>query len=213
MDQRELPVAAGAEKGPIDPEVARLTEAEAEVRRAAFRSIRRGGAPDAAELVEARALDARTVEEALGSLVRGGHAVVDPAGRIVGSAGLSVVPSPHRLRLEDGEFHTWCAIDAIGIPAALGVDAFATTACPACGRSIEVEFRQGRAIDVEGFRAWLPQQDCCTSVVDELCPDMNLFCSEAHLEEWRRRAGDPSGTVLTLKETAELGRQWWGDLA
>ena len=49
-------------------------------------------------------------------------------------------------------------------------------------------------------------------MIDELCPDMNLFCSEEHLEQWRRRAGARVGTVLTLKETEELGRQWWGDL-
>jgi hypothetical protein len=42
---------------------------------------------------------------------------------------------------------------------------------------------------------------------------MNLFCTEAHLEEWRRRAGDPAGMMLSLQETEELGRQWWGDLA
>ncbi len=110
-------------------------------------------------------------------------------------------------------FDTWCAVDAIGIPAAPGIDALAITACPACGRSIEVEFRAGRALEDGALRAWLPQRDCCTSVIDELCPEMNLFCSEHHLEEWRRRAGDPPGTVLTLTETEERGRQWWGDLA
>lgn len=41
---------------------------------------------------------------------------------------------------------------------------------------------------------------------------MNLFCNEAHLEEWRRGVGARVGAVLTLKETEELGRQWWGDL-
>ncbi|MGH2655498.1 MAG: organomercurial lyase [Actinomycetota bacterium] len=210
MEQQQLPVSPG--RGPIDPEALGLTEAEAEVRRAAFRSIRRGQPPDASELAEATGLDVEAVREAVGSLVQGGQAVVDAAGRVVGSAGLSLVPARHRLRLGGDEFHTWCAIDAIGIPAALGVDAVARTACPTCGCPIEVEFREGRATGEGEIRAWLPAQDCCTSVIDELCPDMNLFCTEEHLEEWRHRAGDPPGAALTLEKTEDLGREEWGDL-
>jgi alkylmercury lyase len=212
-EQRELPIAAETERGLVDPAAAGLTDAEAAVRRAAFQWIRSGVAVDAAELAERTRLDGRTVEEAVRSLVRKGEAVADDAGRVVASAGLSLVPARHKLRLAEGEFHTWCAIDAVGIPAALGADALASTACPTCGRPIELVFQEGRAPRDADLRAWLPRQDCCTSVVDELCPDMNLFCTEAHLEEWRRRAGDPAGMMLSLQETEELGRQWWGDLA
>ena len=142
MEQREPPITAANDKGQIDSCVLELSEAEAEVRRAAFRSIRTGGAPDALELARVTGLDAATVEGAVGSLVRKGQAVVDTASRVVGSAGLSRVPARHQLRLGDDELHTWCAIDAIGIPAALGVDAVASTACPTCSRSIELEFRK-----------------------------------------------------------------------
>lgn len=214
MEKRGLPVTVHTTTGgPIDPGASRLSQTEAEVRRAAFRSIRGGWAPDATELARATGLDPSTVRDVVGSLVRKGQAVVDRDARVVGSAGLSLVPARHRLRLGRDEFHTWCAIDAVGIPAALGADAVARTACPACGQAIEVEFREGRASDNEQLRAWLPPQDCCTSVIDELCPDMNLFCSEEHLEEWRHRQGDPPGAVLTLEETEDLGRKWWGDLA
>lgn len=213
MEKQELGVVGRVDAGRIDPGIAGLTETEAEVRRAAFQSIREGRAPDAAELAGETGIGLEEVEDALRSLVRRGGAVVDGAGRVVGSAGLSLVPARHRLRLGENDFHTWCAIDAIGIPAALGADAVAYTACPVCGQSIEVEFRRGQAADRQELRAWLPRLDCCTSVVDELCPEMNLFCSEAHLEEWRRRAGHPFGVVLTLEETEELGWRWWGDLA
>lgn len=77
MEQRELPVTASTEKGPIDPEVSRLTESEAVVRQAAFRSIRQGRASDAAELAEATGLGVEAVEDAVRSLVRKGQAVVD----------------------------------------------------------------------------------------------------------------------------------------
>ncbi|MGH2657476.1 MAG: alkylmercury lyase family protein [Actinomycetota bacterium] len=183
------------------------------MRRAAFRSILDGEAPDASELARVTVIAPDVVEDALRSLVGRGEAVVDGENRVVGTAGLSLVPARHRLRLGEMEFHTWCAIDAIGIPAALGADAVAHTACPTCGQPIEVAFREGQAADRDELRAWLPTLDCCTSVVDELCPEMNLFCSEAHLEEWRRRAGHPAGVVLTVEETEELGWRWWGGLA
>ncbi len=212
MEQRELPVTASTGAGAIDPGTVGLTQTEAEVRRAAFGSIRRGHAPSASDLAETSGLALESVVEAVASLERKGQAAVDPSGRVVGSAGLSLVPARHHLTLGEDEFHTWCAIDAVGIPAALQADALSRTACATCGRPIEVQFRHGRAAGDGELRAWLPRQDCCTSVIDELCPDMNLFCSEEHLEEWRR-IGDPAGTVLTLPEAEELGRQWWGELA
>lgn len=210
MEQHERLVARGLDVCPVDPGASELTETETEVRRAAFGSIRQGRASTGPELAWATGLDLGAVEDAVSSLAGKGQAVVDGEGRVVASAGLSLVPARHRLQLGEARFHTWCAIDAIGIPAALGADAVARTTCPTCGRSIELAFRQGHADDRDP-RAWLPPQDCCTSVIDELCPDMNLFCSEEHLEEWRR-AGPRVGNVLTLKETEELGRQWWADL-
>jgi len=42
---------------------------------------------------------------------------------------------------------------------------------------------------------------------------MNLFCSEEHLEVWRRERGAPDGIALSIPEVEELGRTWWGDLA
>lgn len=213
MEKWELHLTASTGGGPVDSGAVGLTEEETLVRRAAFLSIRRGRDADASELAEATGLEVESVKAAVMSLVGRGQVVENAGGRVVGSAGLSLVPARHRLRLGEDEFHTWCAIDAVGIPAALGVDAVARTACPTCGRAIELEFRNGRAVLNGELRAWLPRQDCCTSVVDELCPDMNLFCNEEHLEEWRRRHGDPPGAVLSLLETEELGRKWWGELA
>ncbi|MGH2546679.1 MAG: alkylmercury lyase family protein [Actinomycetota bacterium] len=158
-------------------------------------------------------IEPEAVKKAVDALVRKGEAVADGAGTVVASAGLSLAPTRHRLRLGQHEFHTWCAIDAIGIPAALREDAVATTGCPTCGRPIEIEFREGRAGPDPEVRAWLPVQDCCASVVDDLCPDMNLFCNSGHLDEWRRREGRRAGSALSLEDTLELGRRWWGDLA
>ena len=190
-----------------------LGEPEWRVRRAAFHSIQERVASTVPELADATGLNEDAVEKAISKLVGAGMAVVDDGGRVVGSAGLSLVPGRHRLRLGGNDFFTWCAIDALGIPAALESDALAVTSCPTCGRAIEVEVRRGRLGVDPRLRAWLPRQECCSSVIDEACPDMNLFCTDEHLEVWRRERGAPDGIALSIPEVEELGRIWWGDLA
>ncbi len=212
IEPRDPSVTLDARQDPSDPGAVGLNDAEAHVRRAAFRSVLSGRAADAEDLARATGLAVDTVAHAVDSLVRNGQAIVDHTARIVATGGLSLVPAGHRLRLGDDEFHTWCAIDAIGIPAALGADAVAGTTCPACGRPIEVRFREGRGTHGSRLRVWLPRQECWTSLVDEMCPQMNLFCSQEHLDQWRRREGEPPGAALTLGETEALGRMWWGDL-
>ena len=57
---------------------------------------------------------------------------------------------------------------------------------------------------------WLPSKTC-SSIVDEFCPEVNLFCDASHLESWRTSAGDPPGTGLSIAQVVELGRRWWGE--
>lgn len=122
----------------------RSDDAAATVRRAAFRALLEGEAVGREELAALTGLGTEAVGRALEDLAARGRVAIDAQGAVVASAGLSVVPSRHRLRLNGAEFHTWCAIDAIGIPAALGSDALAETACAHCGREMRVEIRGGR---------------------------------------------------------------------
>jgi len=150
--------------------VGALGEPEWQVREAAFHSIQEGVASTVPELADATGLNEDAVEQAISKLVGAGMAVLDDGGRVVGSAGLSIVPGRHRLRLGGNDFFTWCAIDALGIPAALESDALAVTACPTRGRTIEVEVRQGRLGVDPRLRAWFPRQGCCSSLIDGRVP-------------------------------------------
>jgi len=184
---------------------------EEAVRRLAFRILRRGEVAGPAAIAQGANLLVEEVDEALRSLASGGRVELDADGRVVGSAGLTLLPTPHRLTLGGVPLHTWCAIDAIGIPAALAEDALATTSCPRCGRELRIEFERGRRASEPGFVAWLPT-DPCSNVREELCPQANLFCDEWHLGSWRAGAGGPRGKVLSLSQVESLGQEWWGDL-
>src|SRR5438094_52744 len=184
------------------------TDEARQVRREGFRALLGGKSVTVEELSSRSGLGIDEIRLALSELESKGLARVDVAGRLVGAAGLSVVPSPHRLELDGRVFHTWCALDAVGIPAALEADARATTTCPQCGRTMEVDIRGGCPVNFPEAVIWLPSKSC-SSVADELCPDMNLFCDERHLREWSSQSGDPAGQSLSLREAADLGREWW----
>jgi hypothetical protein len=181
------------------------------VRRAAFRSLRRGVAAGPAALAREAGLATAVVEEALGALASRGEVELDGDRRVLGSAGLTLLQTRHRLALGGVPLHTWCAIDAIGIPAALEEDALAVTSCPSCGRELRVAFEGGRPTEDPGFVAWLPGEPC-RNVREELCPQANLFCGEEHLASWRAGAGEPRGEALGLAQVVALGRRWWGEL-
>lgn len=186
-------------------------DTEAVVRRAAFWSILRGDALEENTLAREIGRSRADVGAAIERLVSAGRIRRDAAGRIVGSAGLSLERTRHRLILDDAERFTWCAIDAVGIPAALGISAAAETTCVHCGRGLRVDVLAGRVTTDGPYVAWDPEK-VCSNVVEEYCPEANLFCEPSHLEAWRLAHGEPTGRPLSLEELEALGNDWWGDI-
>lgn len=157
-------------------------------------------------------LDPAVVEVALRWLDDAGLVEQDADDDVIGIAGLTLESTKHQLDF-DGQFlHTWCAIDAVGIPAALSLDAHITTACEYCGASLAVDIHHGEPPSNSPLRGWIPPT-ACDNVRVEVCPFANLFCSEDHLNEWLVSAGNPQGQPADLARYAQLGRQEWGNLA
>jgi alkylmercury lyase len=168
-----------------------LGEAALEIGRLGFAALWRGEAMVLPDLTVARHLVAR------------GRAEVDDEGRLVGIHGLTLRPTRHRFVTSERSYQTWCAFDAVGIPAAMGVHATAYTDCPACGQALTV------TPDEPSVVLWLPGGTCDNLMVD-FCARADLYCNREHLD--RVRAGD-DGQALTLTEAAALGRQTWADVA
>ncbi len=165
-----------------------------------FAALWRGNRPLVAELA-----DAGTVE----TLRRAGRLEVDDAGRLVGVHGLTMRSTEHRIDHADGSVHTWCALDAIGIPAALGIDATAVTSCPACRAVLQVVVRGGVPIDWGRRRLHVPTGEC-HHIVDDFCQHANLFCGVHHL---RSHVSPRAGRAVTVAEAATMGRTMWHDVA
>jgi alkylmercury lyase len=202
---REEGAFAGLAAGALGPVGAR-------VRREAFHEVRAGRPVEPGTIAERLGVPVGEVREALTALADRGLAELDGSGRVVGVGGLSVRPTRHRLTLEGTELWTWCAADAVGIPAALGADARAVTSCPTCGRELRVEMPGGVAVAGPELRVWIPRADRVASVADEVCPEVNLFCDETHLGAWRTARGDPPGAGRTVDEVQEIAKRLWRDL-
>ncbi len=52
--------------------------------------------------------------------------------RVIGVGGLTMNPTNHTLALSLATIHTWCALDAVGSPVALALDADVSTSCRHC---------------------------------------------------------------------------------
>jgi hypothetical protein len=177
--------------------------------RAAFTAILDGQMPLLSDLTRAAAASTADVDA-----LTGRRLVVDDLGRVVAAHGLSLVPArQHRLMMADRQFWTWCAIDAIGIPAGLAADAVAATTCHLCSTPVHVEFHAGAIAHSShaAARVWDAQRLPGRGTAGPPhCALMNLFCSAEHLEEWLATHPGESGRARTLAEVAEIGRAEWG---
>jgi hypothetical protein len=140
-----------------------------------------------------------------------GRIELSDEGHLIAVHGLVRRPTAHRIEHASGVINTWCALDAIGIPTALAIDARALTRCPTCGAELAVTLSRGRPEPLPGAVLSYPEVRCA-NLVDDFCAGANLFCSLDHLDRWvAGNAG--AGTVMTIDEVAELGREVWAEVS
>jgi len=186
-----------------------LGDVALELATAGFAALWEGRAVRPEELVPGRAARAR---RAAAELVRRGRAEVDDEGRLVGVHGLTLRSTRHAFVHASRTHWTWCAFDAVGIPAALGVDAEARTTCPACDCSLLVPIRRGRP-DLSEIVLWLPTPSVNMGhLMTDFCAVTDLYCRREHLEQRVDTARQP-GEVLDLDRAAALGTTAWADIA
>lgn len=181
------------------------------VRIAGFRQLLASGAPAGADgLASSMGCPLDKLAGALVELDRAGRIRLDEAGRVVGSAGLSVIPDRHRIELDGRVFWTWCAYDILGIFGATKSTGTAWSRSPATGAAIELQFSAGQPTpaSVVLFRPSDSYAASCTSVYEEWCPNSNLFENIEAAEVWAA-SHRLEGRVLSLEEASELATMEW----
>jgi hypothetical protein len=163
---------------------------------------------DPVELAAASGFD--DVTGLLDQLSNAGGIDRDSAGRLTGSAGLSLTDGPHRLHLGQTTFRTWCAYDALGIPAALGRDATIETSCGHCGRAIVAGMTTGRPDRSGPEQLWLAERG--DDLRSQFCAPTVLLCGADHGQTWAATRGQ-AGELLDLEVGALRGVADWRSCA
>lgn len=179
------------------------------IQRFGLASLLTGQPASLAQISERSGVEIEEIRAGVAGLTKAGRIEIDD-NRVIGVGGLTITTTTsHTLALSEAAVNTWCALDAIGIPVALGLDAKASTTCPHCGASLRIEIRQGNPTPNEDVRLFCPTAPC-SDVRTDFCAAANLFCSSDHLDAWTRANPTVEGKGLDLTEIADLGRTMWG---
>jgi hypothetical protein len=125
-------------------------------------------------------------------------------------------PSPHRLVTDHGAVYTQCSVDAIGIPAALGIDAMIEDRCALCHQSITLRVQDQQVVSVQPADAVVVMAEACgamTGAIPTMCHETNLVCSALHAREWQAERATLPSAVVNPAEAVTVGHAIWGRFA
>lgn len=104
----------------------------------AARLLTRGRPVTAEEVAVASALSPSRTREELSGLASFGLALLDPDGLLEGAIGLALTQTRHRFQVDGCELYTWCALDALFLPAVLDRTATVESTCPMSGEPVKL---------------------------------------------------------------------------
>jgi hypothetical protein len=116
---------------------------ERQLTRWAFRFLTRAEAPTIPACAAALGLPVELVRCQWKRMAASGTATVT-GDWITGTGGLSIAPTAHGLCLNGLGLYAWCALDTLGIPAALHADAVVTAPVAPTGETVPLTLRHGR---------------------------------------------------------------------
>lgn len=182
----------------------------ADVRSAGFALLLEEGRPvPPIDVATASGVSEIAVEARLAEAVAEGRARLDDRGDLIGIAGLSVVPTRHRVDIDGRTRFTWCALDAIGILGALEADGTVTSIEPDTGDRIVIDFVGG--VPAGAASMFVLRGYDGSNVVDEWCSQVNFFVDAAAAEAWAE-AHHRCGDVVSIADVAGEAAQMWGDV-
>lgn len=132
---------------------------------------------------------------------------MDQAGQLIAAYPFSPKPTAHRVALGEVEVFAMCAIDALGLPFMLGVDAVVTSTDPQVGQPVRVSIVDGAATyePSEAVVVYAAAEPTGRSV-DTCCPTINFFTSAAAAQAWIATHPDLRAAVLGQEQALTLGR-------
>ncbi len=182
------------------PEVAALQSA-------GFRLLLEHGEPVTTQrLAREAGLSETEVNDILATHLQG-HVELDDEGRLLGVAGLTVSPTPHQLTVGSKTRWTWCAIDAVGILAALEATGTIQSTDPGTGQEINIIFTDGQP-DNDAVLFILGGYDGGSNVREDWCPLVNFFSTTHDAQTWVTE-NKLEGDIVSVSDiTSDAAAMW-----
>ncbi len=176
-----------------------------------------GRAPTVGELSSGRTgLSPEVTHACLERLAAKDVIVLDErSGEILGAYPFSARPTRHRVSFDAQTVYAMCAVDALGIAVMLGREVRIESRCPLCGGAINVKADAEGITHLEPASAvvWLGEPRArATCCADWLCPEINFFCSDEHVNQWRLGQAEASGYALMPLEALYLASRFFAGL-
>lgn len=142
-----------------------------------------------------------TVTQTIERFEQAGRIRRDANGRIIASAGISVVPADYEVLVGPVRCWAWCAKTGLGVLGALAAGGSLSTRCQASGKELIVTFVDDQPTPNSYGVLWPSAefQNSCTSAADQLCATFSLFISAEAARGWAR-AGNLDAEVITVQE-------------
>lgn len=126
--------------------VAEVPPDENAINRTAFHLLRRGEALSVSEVAGILDLTDERCRTLLETMSAKGSVTINE-DLITGAGGLSIVPTSHQMKLKGVQLYCWCALDTLGIPAALAEDAEITSVDGLSGGQMKLRFEAGQLVE------------------------------------------------------------------
>ncbi len=169
------------------------------------RLLARGHPVTPERLASALHMTAEQVAEVLAALA---DLEVDPSGNVVGW-GLTFIPTSHRFLVQEQQFYTWCALDALTYPALLQVVASVESSCPVSGTPVTLSITPAGVHDLAPASAVvslvIPEQgNACDRGRGSFCNQSLFFRSRRDALLWQ--ASSPTARLLSVANAYQVGR-------
>ena len=170
------------------------------------------GRPVSGQQIDQIISDLGVNQEVAGEFLRG-VTERDSSDSIVGIFGLSLNDHPHRFTVNGTSLTTWCAEDALFLPAMLDQTATVESYSPLSKEKVRLTVGPERVEDVSPAGSVLSIVTLDPSVVDtssveaiygNFCEQIHFFASREEAEKWA--AGRENIDILSVEEGYELGK-------
>jgi alkylmercury lyase len=167
--------------------------------------IARGAPVEIAQLARTTGRDEHDVRALL---ARWPNLQLDAGDRVVAFGGLSILPTGHRLVIDDRTLYTWCAWDTLFLPALLDQEARVQSVCRETRAAITLTVAPGGVREAQPDDLWVsfppPEQTSTADITASFCCHVHFLAGADIARGWT--SARPGSFALGMDDAFALGR-------